>query len=211
MIKYKKFVFLPEYGTNTYLIWETESKEAMLVDMAAPSNKIFNELKDLNLKYLINTHGHADHIGGNKFVKSNFKVKLMIHQNDVGMLSDARQNLSSYMGAGITSPPADIIVSDGEIFKLGNSEFKIIHTPGHTKGGICLLFDKIIVTGETLFQESIGRTDFPGGSFTEIKNSIQKKLFILDEKLVALPEHNNITTIGDEKIGNPFVGLYANY
>ena len=210
MIKYKKYVFLPEYGTNTYLIWDTESKEALLVDMAAPSKKIFSELKDWKLKYLVNTHGHADHIGGNKFIKDNFEVKLMIHQSDVEMLSDAQKNLSSFMGAGITSPSADIIVTDGDKFKLGNTEFKIIHTPGHTKGGICLLFDKIIVTGDTLFNESIGRTDFPGGSFTEIKNSIQKKLFILDEKLIVLPGHNNITTIGDEKIGNPFVGLNAN-
>ena len=212
-MQYKIFYILPTYGTNTYLVWDEDSKEAIYIDPAAPDKILIQEIqsRNLNLKFIINTHGHGDHIGGNKLLKDNFDVQLCIHQDDTKMLTDPQLNFSSSIGFNLVSPKADKILKDGEIIKLGNNEIKIIHTPGHTKGGICLFIENLLFSGDTLFCDSIGRTDLPGGNFEEIKRSIQEKLFILHDETIVLPGHGLETTIGYEKVENLFVGLAARF
>ena len=208
-MKYKILNVLPEFGTNTYLVWDESSKEAMIIDPANAADMLLDEISELNLKYIVNTHGHGDHIGGNKFLKENTQAKLAIHELDAQMLIDPRQNLSTHWGAQLISPAADIILQDGDFLQLGEYKFKIIHTPGHSRGGICLLVDNLLFCGDTLFAGSIGRTDLPGGDYATLINSIKSQLFALSGNTKVFPGHGPETTIEDEKIGNPFVGFSA--
>lgn len=211
-MNYKTYNLLPSYGTNTYLVWDEESKEAMLVDPADKSENLLNEINKmgLNVKYIINTHGHGDHIGGNNFFKEAFKAELVIHRSDAEMLVDSAKNLSAYMGTDIVTATADLKLDGGEVLKLGKTEIKVISTPGHSKGGICLYFDNILISGDTLFAQSVGRSDLPGGDHNTLVKSIKEKLFILPEDTLVLPGHGAETTIADEQVGNPFVGFAAN-
>jgi len=157
-MNYKILRILPEFETNTYLVWDEKTSEAIIIDPAFPAPALINELKNLKLKYVVNTHGHGDHIGGNEFVLQNFKVPLCIHKNDAEMLSNPYLNLSNSFGIDIISPKADILLKDGDKIIIGNEVIKVIHTPGHTSGGICLHTDNLLFSGDTLFCESIGRT-----------------------------------------------------
>lgn len=208
-MKHKTFNVLPEFGTNTYLLWDETSKEAMIIDPANQSRALLEAIKDLNLKFIVNTHGHGDHIGGNKFLKENTQAKLAIHELDAPMLTDSSKNLSTHWGANLVCPEADIKLRDDDFLQLGENKVKIIHTPGHSRGGICLLVEDLLFCGDTLFAESIGRTDLPGGDYSTIIRSIKEKLFILNDKTKVLPGHGPETTIGYEKVNNPFAGMRA--
>ena len=191
----------------TPIVWDEFSKEAMIIDPADRSKDLLDATKDLNLKYIVNTHGHGDHIGGNKFMKENTHAQLAIHELDEPMLIDPRQNLSTHWGAELISSGADIKLKDGDSLQLGNKEIAVIHTPGHSQGGICLLVDDLLFCGDTLFAGSIGRTDLPGGDYATLINAIKTKLLVLNGNTKVFPGHGPDTTIEDEKIGNPFVGM----
>ncbi|RLC49841.1 MAG: MBL fold metallo-hydrolase [Candidatus Cloacimonadota bacterium] len=206
-MKYRIFNVLPAFGTNTYLVWDEFSKEAMIIDPADKSQTLLDAVKGLNLKYIVNTHGHGDHIGGNKFLKENTQAKLAIHELDASMLNDPNQNLSTHWGAQLVSASADIKLKDGDSLQLGNKKIAVIHTPGHSRGGICLLVEDLLFCGDTLFAGSIGRTDLPGGDYATLINAIKTKLLILNGNTKVFPGHGPDTTIEDEKIGNPFVGM----
>ncbi len=206
-MKYRIFNVLPAFGTNTYLVWDEFSKEAMIIDPADKSQTLLDAVKGLNLKYIVNTHGHGDHIGGNKFLKENTQAKLAIHELDASMLNDSNQNLSTHWGAQLVSASADIKLKDGDSLQLGNKKIAVIHTPGHSRGGICLLVEDLLFCGDTLFAGSIGRTDLPGGDYATLINAIKTKLLILNGNTKVFPGHGPGTTIEDEKIGNPFVGM----
>jgi hydroxyacylglutathione hydrolase len=208
-MKYKIFNLLPAFGTNTYLVWDETSKDALIIDPADKSELLLQEIKGLNLKYIVNTHGHGDHIGGNKFFKENTQAQLAIHEQDAPMLVDPRQNLSTHWGAQLISLSADIKLKEGDSLQLGEKKVTVIHTPGHSKGGICLLVEDLLFCGDTLFTGSIGRTDLPGGDYATLINAIKSKLLILDGKTKVFPGHGPDTTIEAEKVGNHFVGMMA--
>ncbi|MDP2172883.1 MAG: MBL fold metallo-hydrolase [Candidatus Cloacimonadaceae bacterium] len=207
MLKLESSILLLEYGTNTWLLFDDESREAILVDPAAPSQAFLDRInKDsLKVKYIVNTHGHGDHIGGNPLFHNALHAPIAIHRLDAGMLVNNKKNLSEFMGTPLKGKSADILLDDGDILKLGCFEVKVMHTPGHTPGSICLLCGKYLISGDTLFELSIGRTDFPGGSHTMIINSIKSRLFTLPEDTIVFPGHGPATSIGLEKANNPFV------
>ncbi len=207
MIKVEPHILLPDFGTNTWLLWCEETLDAVLIDPSAPSSKLLQHIRDLklNVTHIIITHGHGDHIGGNSFFKAKLDCHLAIHRLDAPMLLDNKKNFSEYMGMTLEREPADIILEEGDHIPLGTGQIKVIHTPGHTKGGICLLIDKLLFSGDTLFEQSIGRTDLPGGDFESIVHSIKTKLFVLDDDIVVFPGHGPRTSIGIEKKINPFI------
>lgn len=187
---------------NDYLVWDEETNEAFLVDASSRCQTIIDDVNNfnLNLKYIILTHGHFDHTDGLDFYRNAFPdAKLVACKKEAKMLFN--RDLSMGKG-GIT---ADIWVKDEDALKCGNIEVKILETPGHSSGSICILADKTLFSGDTLFQASVGRTDFPTGSMSELLDSIHNKLFVLPDDTRVLPGHNDETTIGFEKRYNPFV------
>ncbi len=207
MLHIEPFILLRDYGTNTWLLYDDVSLEGIVVDPAAPSEVLLERIKDLGLKIkmIFNTHGHGDHIAGNAFFAEKLKAPLAIHKDDAAMLTDNHKNLSVFMGSPLPSKEADVLLEDGYTLKLGEYELKVIHTPGHTPGGICLYIDKYLISGDTLFELSIGRTDFPGGSHSGLISSIREKLFVLPDDVIVFPGHGPQTTIGLEKSNNPFL------
>ena len=180
-------------STNCYVVSCEETKEATVIDPGleseAESKQILDYIKQngLSIKHIINTHGHPDHISGNAVMKEATGASILIHENSKG-----RAN-------------ADQKLRDGDVIHVGNFKLVVLHTPGHTKSGICLLGDNVVFTGDTLFAGSIGRTDFPGGSFQNIIQSIKTKLLPLPDSFKVYPGHESFTTIGDEKKHNPFL------
>jgi len=195
-------------GANCYLIGCEETKEAVVVDPGGDVKMILDELKrtGLNLKYIINTHGHIDHIEGNDELREATGAELMIHELDAPRLTDAKQNGSGMFGGQVKAfKPADTLLKEGDVINAGNVKLEVLHTPGHTRGGICLLTKGAVLTGDTLFNESIGRTDFQGGNYEDIINSIVTKLMPLSDETAVYPGHMGDSTIGHERRYNPFL------
>ena len=192
---------------NCYIIADEETKETVIIDPSAEAEEILKVVKDSNLKvkYIINTHGHMDHIGANAEIKEATGAKILIHEDDGNLLSSPVKNLAIFWGRMTKSPPADRFFKNGEIISLGKLRLKVIHTPGHTKGSICLLVDKKLFTGDTLMRNSIGRTDLPGGSEKILVQCIKEKLLPLEDGVKIYPGHEEETTIGQERRNNPFL------
>lgn len=207
MLRTLQYILLKEFGTNTWLLYDDESSDAILIDPSAPSEKLLVEIQNLNLRVhtILITHGHGDHIGGCNFFKQALSAKLAIHADDAVMLIDNKKNLSTYMDMPLDNVPADIILQQDDTLALGKYQFTIIHTPGHTKGGICLYGEKHLFSGDTLFEQSIGRTDLPGGNYELLISAIKNKLFTLADDTIVFPGHGPKTTIGIEKSINPFL------
>lgn len=199
---------IPAMGENCYIIGCEETREAAVIDPGGNAPDIVRILEQNQLKaiYIINTHGHIDHIGANSEVKDLTGAKILIHKADAPMLTDTGANYSFMFGGRIKSAPADQLLEDGDVIKIGKTvELQVIHTPGHSPGGICLKTGKIIFVGDTLFRGSIGRTDFPGGSYPQLINNIKQKLFCYEDDVVCYPGHGPHTTIGFERKHNPFL------
>jgi hydroxyacylglutathione hydrolase len=195
-------------SVNCYVITDEKSKKTFMVDPGGHNADMVNYIKEHQflLEYIVLTHGHGDHIGGVPDIKKEFpNVKLVGCIHDKAMFEDARANMSTMIYGFPVEFSADQYVDDGDTMKIGEMELRFFHTPGHTPGGMCVLLEDVVFSGDTLFEQSIGRTDFPGSSFQALVKSIHEKLFILPDDTTVLPGHMGTTTIGFEKENNPFV------
>jgi glyoxylase-like metal-dependent hydrolase (beta-lactamase superfamily II) len=196
-----------QLGTNCYIVYCEQTLQAGVIDPGGSAEAILAEINRarLTVDYIINTHGHADHIAANDAIQQATGAKVLIHHEDADMLTNPQLNLSIYIGGSFSCRPADRLLKAGDTISIGNIEFKTLHTPGHTPGGICLLTDKVLLAGDTLFAESIGRSDFPGGSHSQLINSIKSQLMNLADTVRVLPGHGPETSIGWERSHNPFI------
>lgn len=188
--------------TNMYLIADEETKEGILIDAAGAIDKIYNyvENMNINLKYVILTHCHGDHIAGLRELKRNYpRIKIVINEDEKDALLDDEVNLCSFLSLPENYIEADIVVKEGDIIEFGNLKAKIIHTPGHTAGSMSILINDAVFTGDTLFKRVYGRTDLKTSSEREIMWSIKDKLLKLPENTIVYPGHGAITIIREEK------------
>ena len=205
MLKIKSWAVGP-FEVNVYLVWCTESLEALLIDPGGETERVldFARQEGLTIRYILNTHGHVDHIAENAVAKEKTGAELLIHEDDHPMLARAEHNLSLYFEAPVVSPKADRFLHDGDTLALGSLTFSIAHTPGHSPGSICLMVGGIVIAGDTLFFRGIGRTDLPGGSMETLEHSIREKLYTLPDETIVYSGHGPQTTIGEERRENPF-------
>ena len=193
----------PPIDNNNYLLIDEESKEAVLIDCSAVDDRIKDALNEAGakLKYILLTHGHFDHVAGIRPTNA----KIVMHENDVMILNQANMYLPMFGIPEITIPEIDIFIKDGDNLKIGNTDIKVIHTPGHTQGGVCYLIKDMLFSGDTIFRESVGRCDLEGGNFNQIVESIKIKIFTLPDDIRIYPGHGRETTVGWEKLHNQFM------
>ena len=196
-----------QLGANCYIVYCKKTLHGMVIDPGGDAEKIIGLLnrEKITVTAIVNTHGHADHIGGNDELKAATGAPILIHGDDAKMLVSAQGNLSMYIGNNLICQAADRLLADGDTIDIGEMKFQVLHTPGHTLGGICIYGNEVVFSGDTLFEQSIGRTDFPGGSHRQLLESIKTKLFVLEADTVVLPGHGPSTTIGVERQTIPFI------
>jgi len=206
-----KQVEVGNFSVFCYLIGDEETKEALFIDPADDTDDLISEAKSKGLnkiKYIINTHSHVDHIMGNAEMVKKTGAKIIIHEEDAKYLTRTPSDLLMMFRA-TPSPPADILVKEGDLIQVGKVSLKVIHTPGHSPGGMSLHMDGLVFTGDSLFVGSVGRTDFPGSSWEVLETSIREKLYVLPGDTMILPGHHYgptpTSTIQYEKRHNPFV------
>jgi hydroxyacylglutathione hydrolase len=194
-------------GVNCYIIGDDKTREAIIIDPGGNAKDIFAaiEKNKLKIKAIANTHAHFDHVGALHSMRAQSQAPFVLHEDEVPILKTA-QTYAAMFGLAIPpqSPP-ERLVRDGDSIEVGGISLKVLHTPGHTPGGICLLHENHVFVGDTLFQGSIGRTDFPGGDYATLMRSIRDKLMPLSDDTIVHPGHGAATTIGEEKTLNPFL------
>jgi hydroxyacylglutathione hydrolase len=212
-----KCIVSSPFEENTYVAWLPGASEALVIDPGLEPEPILEFLADMDFAAaaILNTHGHADHIAGNGALKSAYPdAPLVIGKNEAFLLADSSANLSAPFGMPVTSPPADRLVSEGDLVDYAGIKLSVMDVPGHSPGHVVYLYDdqpSLVFGGDVLFSGSIGRSDFPYSDGSLLINGIQTKLFALPEDTVIYPGHGPATTIGHEKRTNPFVGEQAQW
>jgi len=193
--------------TNCYLVSCPRTLVCAVVDPGAEPDRIIAAIHRLGLKpaLILNTHGHFDHVGANRDIKDAFDIPLAIHALDNPMLELAGRLEMSFLLEAKDSPPADFFLQDKAQIPVGESRLEVLHTPGHSPGSVCLLWDGFLLSGDTLFNEGVGRTDLPGGSDRDLKSSLRSKILVLPPETRVLPGHGPRTTVGQEIASNPFL------
>ena len=191
-------------ANNNFLVIDEESKEAVLIDATAKIGELKSVLDEYGatLKYILLTHGHFDHIAG---LENLNKTEVLMHEADMGWVNNVNTYLPMVGLPGMQIPKIDRFINDGDVIKLGDTEIKVIYTPGHTQGGVCFYVDGNLFSGDTIFRESVGRCDLDGGDFDQIVESIENKIFTLPPETVIYPGHGRKTTVEWEKTRNRFL------
>jgi hydroxyacylglutathione hydrolase len=202
---FKRMVVGP-IEVNCYILADDVTKAGIVVDPGDNVDEILEFVRKNNIivKYIVNTHCHFDHAGGNKKLKDETGAQILIHENELPVLERMADSAKGWGFAIDPSPDPDKLLKEGDIIKIGDIDVDILHTPGHSPGGICLKFDNKVLSGDTLFAGGIGRTDFPGGSHDQLLKSIREKLFTLSPDLQVYPGHGPSSSIQNEKVHNPF-------
>jgi glyoxylase-like metal-dependent hydrolase (beta-lactamase superfamily II) len=204
------YLILGAYQTNCYVLRkDVSAKDCLIIDPGLEAGELIEFLDEqkLNPVAVVLTHGHIDHIAGVTILRSRFpEIKIYIHKFDAEMLSEPKINLSAMSGVAFVTDSEDVSLKERDIIDLAGIKLLVLHTPGHTPGGISLYSKEagVVFVGDTLFADSIGRTDFPGGSMSQLLNSIREKLFTLPEQTEVYPGHGPATTIAEERTHNPF-------
>ena len=203
-------IALGSYQTNCYILRQNEAKDCLIIDPGLEPAPLLDLLKEnqLNPVAIILTHGHADHIAGIPALRQSYpEIKIYIHKLDAIMLTEAQHNLSALADGPFETDPADFLIDEPDMIDLAGIKLEVFHTPGHTQGGICLYLrdEAILFSGDTLFADSVGRTDFPGGNMAQLTKGIKEKLLILSEQTTVCPGHGPATSIAREKAYNQYL------
>ena len=199
------FAVMP-FDENCYVVFD-ETREGIVIDPGGMADEILSYIREekLSIKAVLNTHGHCDHIGADDAIRDVTEAPLCIHKEDAPMLGDTKLNLSAFMGFRASARAAERLLSAGDEISFGQSKLKVLHTPGHSKGGVCFVGGGVAFTGDTLFAGSIGRSDFPGGSEAELIGNIKKQLLVLPDDTKVYAGHGPSSDIGWERTHNPFL------
>jgi hydroxyacylglutathione hydrolase len=198
---------------NCFILADEKTKDAVVIDPGDDAADILKIVKDkgLAVKYIVNTHGHFDHIGANKAVKEATGAELLTHEADAQLLASASLQARAFGMNAETSPPPDRFVKHGDVIAAGEVSLEVLHTPGHSPGGICLLEQGMVFTGDALFAGSIGRTDLPGGDLKALLHSIKTNLMVLPDETKVFSGHGPASTIGEERRENPFLNEQSGF
>ncbi|KKK95613.1 hypothetical protein LCGC14_2671020 [marine sediment metagenome] len=205
-MKVKKVV-VGIFEVNCYILWDEKDKEAIVVDPGEEGERIIEVIRkdSLKIRSIVNTHTHIDHIGANDFLREKTEAPLLAHSADVFLLQDAELNLSALTGKDRSFGLPDRVLEEGDEIRVGGFSLRILHSPGHTPGSICLYGDNKLFSGDTLFAGGIGRTDLAGGNLKELQKSIKDKILTLPDEVVVYPGHGPSTTVGKERKCNLFI------
>lgn len=197
------------FEVNCYLYWDEETKEGVIIDPGAEQGKIFEAVTRFGFepKAILLTHGHGDHIAAVATVKEKYEIPLYVGDGEEELLASSSANVSAMIGMPIVAPPPDELLKDEEVLTIGSIKLRVLATPGHSPGGVCYLDETEgnLFCGDTLFHGSIGRTDFPGCSAEQLLDSIDKKIMSLPDSIICFPGHGPKTTVGAERVNNPFL------
>ncbi len=208
-----KMLVVGPLASNCYIVGSSSTEQGMIIDPGAEAGTILRTAQQmgLSISLIVVTHAHIDHVDALRAVKERTNAQFAIHEAERGLLSTPPpMSIVASLGLGSfkSASQPDRLLKDGDHINVGDLQFEVLHTPGHTPGGICLFGHGVIFSGDTLFNCGIGRTDFAGGSYERLMESIREKLMVLPDETIVYPGHGPPTTIGDERRGNPFLQDY---